>query len=262
MVDVNLAMTWTSWLKATIIPCGIILFVVPFILRAICNPKVKYTDDMKEQIARNYKELGALTKKEKFIILIFAIMLFMWIFSDAIGIPLIVTVSIGVCVFIIAGVLNIKEVFSNYETFSVFIVFGILMSFVNCLTSSGAIDWFTDIVSATTTSSNPKISFLYLSIIYFFAHYFFTGEGARIMALYPSFLAISVALGIDKTTAAMTLAVFSSSSDVLTHYTSPVAMTMFSTGYVTTRKWLICGFATATAMIAIWFVFFVYLNFN
>jgi DASS family divalent anion:Na+ symporter len=256
MEEVNLKVSWISWLNATIIPCGIILLVIPFVLRVICNPKIECIGNIKEQIMKNYEELGALTEKEKFIILMFIIMLFMWIFSNAIGIPAISTALLGICVFIIVGILDIREMLSNYESFNIFIVFGMLMSLINCLMSSGAINWFTDIVSVITANSSPQISFLWLSIIYFFSHYFFTGEGARIIALYSPFLAISLALGIDRTVVAITLAVFSSISDVLTHYTGPVAITMFSTGYATTKKWLTCGFITAIVMLAIWFVYY------
>ena len=255
MNSIDIEMTWLMWVKFTIIPCSIILLLLPFIIRIICNPKVSNLGNIKDLAAKNYTELGKLTEKEKFIILTFGIMLFMWIFSTQIGVPVIVTTLLGVCVFLLLGILDVKEMMSSYSTFNAVFMLGILISYVNCLISLGAISWFSGVISASIGDFDPKISFLILSIVYFFTHYFFTGEGSRIIALYTPFLATGIALGIDKITVAMTLAVFSSMSDVLANYTCTVSLTMFSTGYITAKKWFLCGIIVAFISMIIWFTY-------
>lgn len=259
MTSIDLAMSWTFWFKFMILPCSILLIILPFIVKLIINPKITDLGDIRSQAMKNYNELGPLSEQEKFILLVFGIMLIMWILSDILDIPVMVTTLLGVCLFMFTGILDIKEMMSSYSTFNAVLLLGILISYVNCLSDLGAIRWFTGIISNSIDGFSSNISFLFLSIIYFFAHYFFTGEGARITALYAPFLATGLALGIDKITIAMTLAAFSSMSDVIANYTCPVALTMFSSGYVTAKKWFICGFIFAILEIAIWFsyIFFV-----
>ena len=66
-----------------------------------------------------------------------------------------------------------------------------------------------------------------------------------------TFLGIGISLGIDKVTVAMTFALFSSMSSVLTNYSGPVAIMMFSSGYVPSKKWFACGIVSAGTILAI-----------
>ena len=251
--NIGIQLTWLSWAKYMFIPCLIILLILPFILRILCNPKIKDLGDIKKEAEKNYKDLGALTSKEKFIISVFVGMLILWIFGDSIGVSVMTTTLLGCSIFILSGILDIKEMLSCYSTFSAVMMLGILISYVNCLISFGAIDWFNGLISGTLVGLEKNLAFILLSLIYYFTHYFFSGEGARIIALYVPFLATGVALGVDKIVVVMTLAFFSSASDVLTHYGCPVAITMFSSGYISAKKWVFCGIITALVIMAIWF---------
>ena len=255
MDSIDLSISWIFWFKFMILPCSILLFILPFVVKLILNPKITDLGDIRSQAMKNYNELGPLSEQEKFILIVFGIMLIMWILADVIGVPVMVTTLLGVCLFMFTGILDIKEMMSCYSTFNAVLLLGILISYVNCLSDLGAINWFTSVISNSIGGFSANISFLLLAIIYFFAHYFFTGEGARITALYVPFLATGLALGIDKIIVAMTLAAFSSMSDVIANYTCPVALTMFSSGYVTAKKWVMCGFTFAILSITIWFLY-------
>ena len=91
--------------------------------------------------------------------------------------------------------------------------------------------------------------------MYLFTHYFFSGEGSKIIALYATFLGIGISMGIDRIAVGMSLAVFSSMSSVLTNYSGPVAIMMSSTGYVSSKKWFACGASLAFFIIVIWFAY-------
>ncbi|MDR0942356.1 MAG: anion permease [Holosporales bacterium] len=249
----GVGITWISWLKFTILPCAIILLLLPVIISAIIKPNVKSLETLREQAARNYKQLGSMTKEEKFIAIVFTGMLLMWIFSKYIGVPILVTALIGLCIFLIFGTLDVKDILSNDSAFNSVMIIGLLMSYVNNMTSLGVIDWFTGVTSGFVGSLNKEISFFALAIIYFFAAYFFSGESGKVTALYAPFLATGLTLGVDKTTVAMTLAVFSALPDVLTHYTAPISILMFSSGYVSARKWASTGIALAVIIMLIWF---------
>lgn len=255
MQGIGMAMSWTFWFKFMILPCAVMLLILPFVIRLVINPKISDLGDIKSQAIKNYKELGPITEREKFILIIFGLMFVMWIFADVLNVPVIVTTLLGVCLFMFTGILDIKEMLSCYSTFNAVMLLGILISYVNCLTDLGAISWFTGIISGLTTGFSEITALLILSVIYFFTHYFFTGEGARITALYAPFLTIGLNLGIDKVLVAMTLAAFSALSDVIANYTCPVALTMFSSGYVSARKYFTSGLVAAVFIISIWFAY-------
>ncbi len=255
MANAGIHTTWILWTKYIIIPGITILLAIPFVVRLVCNPKTSELGGIQEQAKKNYKELGALTKNEKFIIVTFALMLLMWVFAEVIHIPVLVTTLLGVCVFYFFGILDIRAILANHSTFSSVIMLGILISYVNCLNSFGVIEWFNQVVSSVIGGYSPKIAFVILSTIYFFAHYFFSGESSRIIALYAAFLGIGISLGLDKIAVAMTLGVFSSMSSVLTNYSGPVAIMMSSTGYVSPKKWFVTGLLSAVSIITIWSVY-------
>ena len=252
MTNSGINTTWLSWTGYAIIPAILLLLIMPFAIRLFSNPQIKDLGNLRATAAKNCKNLGSLTTNEKFIIATFGIMLVMWILSDQIGIPVFVTTLMGVCVFLLFGILDIKDMLSNRSTFNSVIMLGILISFVNCLSSLGVISWFTNIIGSLISGFDSKIAFLALSVIYFFTHYFFTGEGSRIIALYAAFLATGLALDIDKIAVAMTLAVFSSMSSVLTNYSGPVAITMSSAGFVSPKKWSFCGFILSLLIMTVW----------
>ena len=82
MGKIGVNITWLAWMKFMILPCGILLLLLPFIVRLISNPKVKKLDGLREQAMRNSAELGKLTDQEKFVIAVFLGMLTMWVFAD------------------------------------------------------------------------------------------------------------------------------------------------------------------------------------
>ena len=260
MSENNIHMTWLSWTKFAIIPGVIILAVIPFIVRIFCPPKTSDLGDIQAKAKTNYELLGKLVKDEKCIITTFCIMLIMWVFAETIHIPVLVTTLLGLCVFYSLGIVNMKDILSNHGTFNAVITLSIIISYVNCLSAFGAIDWFNKVITNSIGDFSPLIAFWLLSAIYFFAHYFFTGEGSRIIALYSTFLSIGMSLGIDKMSVAMTLAVFSAMSSILTHYSGPVAILMFSTGYVSPKKWLANGTTLALVIMCIWFSYLLVMN--
>jgi DASS family divalent anion:Na+ symporter len=250
---IGIQMNWLAWSKFMIIPGICILLVLPFILRILYRHGVHDLGGLRELAAESYEAMGKLTQQEKCILSIFALMLLMWIFSEIIGIPIIVTVLIGITIFAMLGLLSMKEALSSYSTLNPVIMIGILISYVNCLATSGAIEWFNGLISSELGAFDKGLAFYLLTIIYYFTHYFFSGESSRIIALYVPFLSTGIALGLEPTKLGVTLAFFSAVSDILAHYTCPASITMFSTGYISVGKWIKSGIVVTVIVMTIWF---------
>lgn len=251
----GLNVTWTNWFQYMILPYFIFLVLIPFMLQLICKPKVHNLSALKELAAKNYKELGAITNQEKLIIFVFLGMLILWILSEFLHIPIMTTALIGLCIFIFTGVLNIKDILSNYGTFSSVVLLGLIISLVNCLVDLKVIEWFSGIISNSVCNFDKSIVFIIITGIYYFAQYFFTSESSKIIALYVPFLSAGVAVGIDARVLAITLAAFSSASDVLASHVCPSGLTLYSAGYLSFKKWMSYGLIIAICFLTIWYTY-------
>ena len=255
VVPFGLNFTWMYWFKYMILPYITFLLIVPFILQIICKPNVNDLSKLKVLAAQNYEELGAINNKEKLIIFVFLGMLVFWILSEFLNIPIMTTALIGLCIFIFTGILNIKDILSSYGTFSSVILLGLIISLVNCLIDIKVIDWFSNIISNSVCDFNKTTVFVVLTCVYYFAQYFFTSESSKIMALFIPLLSAGVAVGIDAKVLAITLAAFSSASDVLGSYVCPSALTLYSSGYLTLKQWMYYGIIVAFLFLTIWYTY-------
>ena len=251
----GLNITWITWFQYMIIPYFIFLLLIPFILQFICKPNLHNLSTLKELAAKNYKELGTITNKERLIIFVFLGMLVLWILSAIINLPIMTTALIGLFIFIFTGVLNIKDILSNYGTFSSVVLLGLMISLVNCLIDLKVIEWFSGIISNSVSNFNTNIAFIIITSTYYFAQYFFTCESSKIIALYAPFLGAGIAVGIDAKMLAVTLAGFSSASDVLGSYVCPSALTLYSAGYLSFRKWMYYGIIIALCFLSVWYTY-------
>ena len=251
----GLNVTWMSWFKYLVIPYITFLLLVPFILQLICKTNINNLGKLKVLAAEKYKELGEINNKEKLIILVFLGMLILWIFSEVLNIPIMTTALIGLCIFIFTGVLNIKDILSSYGTFSSVVLLGLIISLVNCLIDLKVIDWFSNIISNSVCNFDKTVVFIILTSIYYFAQYFFTSESSKIIALYAPFLSAGIAVGIDARVLAVTLAGFSSASDILGSYVCPSALTLYSAGYLTLKQWMYYGIIVALCFLSVWYTY-------
>ena len=254
-VSAGIKFTWFSWFKYMVIPYTVIILLIPVVLRYICNPKVDKLGELKQKAKENYDKLGKISNKEKIILLIFLGMLILWILAEYIHIPVLTTTLLGLCILVFLGILNMKDVLLNYNAFNSMMLLGILISLVNCLVSTGVIDWFNTKVSENLVGQSPNASFIVLTAIYYYAQFFFTGESAKIVALYTPFFTTGLALGINPMMLAVTLAAFSSASDFLATYVCPTSLTMSSTGYISLQKWVKCGGIMSIIFLTVWYLY-------
>lgn len=247
--------TWASWITYTIIPSTLILIIIPIVLYYIVPPKVTNLENLQQEASKKIRELGPLTSNEKKTLFTFLFMLVMWILADTIKVNVITTTLIGLCVFIYFEIITVREILSDGSAMSSIITIGILISYAGCLSEYGVVEWLTHKISSVVQLCPNYLKLYAITIMYFFTHYFFSGEGGRIVTLFLPFAVTGLAMGIDKVQLITTLTVFSSFSDLLAHYTAPSSIIMFSTGYITAKKWMATGLILSCVVISIWFVF-------
>jgi DASS family divalent anion:Na+ symporter len=114
--------------------------------------------------------------------------------------------------------------------------------------------WFSNYVVTHVAGANWVVGFIFLSLVYFYSHYFFASNVAHISAMYAPLLIVSIALGTPPELAALTLAFFSNLFGGLTHYGSGPAPILFGAGYVSVVDWWKAGAIASVANILIWVI--------
>ena len=240
-----------NWISFNLIPCLIIIVLKPIDNIFTRSPKINKLSNLSQIAKQKGEELGPLSTKEKIIIWTFLIMLVMWIFTDFFHIEVMTTTLIGLSVFVVTGIIPFDDIISDKKSWSSVITLGVLFSYVTLLPSLGVIDWLNNHIYGFVSGISGPYQFAVLVSAYFFTHYFASGEGTRIIALFPSFYVTGLMLGFDKFVLLMTMAAASTTSNMLMHYTSPMTMVIFSQGYSSITRWTIAGTVMALISLAI-----------
>ncbi|HEY4255296.1 MAG TPA: anion permease, partial [Chlamydiales bacterium] len=122
------------------------------------------------------------------------------------------------------------------------------------LNQLGVTQWFSGAIVSHVHGMNWSVGFLFISLIYFYSHYFFASNVAHIGAMYAPLLVVSIALGTPPVLAALTLAFFSNLFGGLTHYGAGPAPILFGSGYVSIKEWWKVGALCSLVNICIWLV--------
>jgi DASS family divalent anion:Na+ symporter len=245
--------TWMDWLGYAFVPGLILLIICPIILRFLMpTGKVDLEAVRKEAVVKS-KELGSLSSTERKVLIVFGIMLVMWVMADVIGVSVLTTSVLGLCVFVFLDVLKINNILGDHLTIKTFMMMGILISYSNCLFEYGVIEWFNNGMAPFIESFSASSRLYILAIMYYLGHYFFSGEGSYISAINIPFIVAGLSLGIDKPVLIMTLAVLSSYSAVLSPYAGPAMILIHGLGYISTSRWMFLGLVISVVLVFVWF---------
>ncbi|MDE3055244.1 MAG: DASS family sodium-coupled anion symporter [Verrucomicrobiota bacterium] len=243
---------WGGWALAALVPGLLSLAIAPWLIYRLVRPVIRKTPHAREMAKEALRKMGPLTLQEKILLLIFLLMILLWIFGHLIGCSATVTALIGVVLLLSTGVLRWKEILQEGNAWDTFVWFAILITLPRYLTEFGFTHWFSDQIASSLTGPHWIASFLVLSLVYFYAHYFFASNVAHITALFVPFLIVAISVGTPPMLAALSLGFLSNLFGGLTHYGSGPAPILFGTGFVTVREWWKIGALIGLLNIAIW----------
>ena len=191
-------------------------------------------------------------RNEGILLIVFILLLGLWIFGDLLGVHATATAMAGVGTMLVTGVLDWDDVLKERSGWDTLIWFAVLVMMASQLGELGVLDWFSDRVSGVLADGHWLPAFLSLSLIYFYAHYFFASATAHVSAMYAPFLALALAVGTPPLLAALLLAFFSNLFAGLTHYGTAPAPILFGSGNVGIGAWWTLGALISVVNIAIW----------
>lgn len=253
-LDQGVVLTWASWALAALVPGLISLAVVPYLIYRIAPPTIRQTPHAKEMAKERLKEMGPMSSKEWIMVGIFICLIVLWILGSTLNMKATIPAMLGLSVMLVTGILKWKDVLEEQTAWDAFIWFAALVTLATFLNKFGLMGWFSDWVVDHITGLEWVAGFLIISLIYFYAHYFFASNVAHISAMYAPLFIVSIALGTPPELAALVLGFFSSLFGGITHYGSGPAPIFFSSGYMEVREWWKVGFFVSVTNIVIWLV--------
>ena len=246
--------SWGTWAIACIVPGLVSLLVLPVLLYFVYPPTLKDTPEAPKFAREKLKNLGVLSSGEIIMVLVFALLLVLWVFGDKFGIDATSAAIIGLTILLVTGVLQWDDIVSEKRAWNTFIWMAVLIMLSDQLSKLGITGWFGDELQRSVSTLSWQTVFILVSVIYFYAHYFFASMTAHISAMYGTFLVVAINAGAPPMVIALFLGAGSSLSAGLTNFGTGTAPVYFGTNYVTTAEWFRVGFIVSVVNLLIWSV--------
>jgi DASS family divalent anion:Na+ symporter len=107
-------------------------------------------------------------------------------------------------------------------------------------------------VGAALAGYGWATSFVLLSLVYFYSHYFFASNTAHVSSMYGVFLVVALGAGTPPLLAALVLGFFSNLFSSMTHYGTGPAPVLFGSGYVEIGDWWKLGGLISIVNLLVW----------
>ena len=250
--DFGVEITWRGWALAAAAPGLVSLAVVPWVLYKTYPPEIRDTPEAAQIASDRLAEMGKLKQREWIMLTTFTLLLLLWILGGTLGIQTTTAALLGLAVLLVTGVLSWEDLLQQKAAWNTLVWFATLLMMATQLNDLGLIPWFAEAISSLVAGTSWVKSFLILSLIYFYSHYFFASNTAHISSMYAGFLSVAIAVGTPPTLAALVLAFFSNLFSSMTHYGTGPAPVLFGSGYVEMGTWWKLGGLISIINIIIW----------
>jgi DASS family divalent anion:Na+ symporter len=248
----NVDFGWGTWLLGSIVPGLISLLLLPQLLFFLSPPSIREGGEAQEQARNSLKSLGAMNWKEKVMLGVLVILLFLWTTKFLHGMGTTLVAWIAVLMLLISGATTWEDVIKNHRAWDTLIWLGGLLTLANMLLKYGFIEWFVNSLEASVTGYSALTVVIILGICYFYSMYAFSMLTAHIAAMVAPFLAVCLAVGAPPMVAVAIFAYFSCLCGCTTNYSSGPIIIYFGLGYVEAPKWFSTGFLISLYHIMVW----------
>src|SRR5262249_24793648 len=245
-------MTWTMWALAASVPGVVALVAIPYLVYRLAPPVDVDTTAARALAADRLVEMGPLSRGERGMLFVFAVVLALWIGGDWLAISPTTAALAGVALLLLVRVLDWRDIVEEKSGWDVFVWFGGLMMLAGQLEKAGFPKVFAQALANAVHGWTWMWALVLMLVVYLYAHYAFASLVAHVTAMFPAFFATALALGAPPLVAAVAFGVLSDVNAALTHYGTGPAPIVFGAGYVSQPAWWRIGFVVSLAHLAIW----------
>ena len=248
----HIHITWMNWFLAALVPGIVSLIVVPFIIYKIYPPEIKETPDAKSWADNELKDMGHMHRDEKFMIGIFLVALILWVLGSVIDMNATLTAFIALSLLLLTGVLSWSDVLKETGAWNTLIWFSILVMMASQLNELGFIPWLSKTIAGSLGGLSWPVVLVLLILFYFYSHYLFASSTAHVSAMYSALLGVAIATGAPPLFSALMIGFFGNLMASTTHYSSGPAPILYSSGYVSQKRWWLMNAGLAIVYFVIW----------
>jgi DASS family divalent anion:Na+ symporter len=248
----GIEITYARWVIASSVPALLSLVLVPMLIYRVFPPEIKHTPKASEFASEELNRMGRTKWSEWMMLMVFGLVAVLWMTPGYSGLHYATVAMVGICVLLLAGVLDWEDLISERSAWSVFIWYGGLIRMAEALGQTGITKRFAEAAAGLTLGWKWWLALGALLLIYFYAHYAFASITAHATAMYTPFLIVILAAGAPPYLAVLSLAYFSNLGASLTHYGTTPAPIYFGAGYTSQKTWWWVGLLTSILTIAVW----------
>ena len=254
-------LSWGTWALAMLLPGLVALALMPLVIYVLYPPEIKSTPDAAGFARAKLSELGPMSRDEKVLLGVFALLLFLWasvlerLIDPSWAVDPTTAAFIGLGVLLLTGVLSWDDLLKEKSAWDTIVWFSALVMMATYLNKLGLIGWLSKAIETGIGGLGfehwfPACSLLLLAYLY--AHYMFASTTAHITAMFAAFYGAGLALGAPPFLFALLMAAASNIMMTLTHYATGTSPVVFGSGYTTLAEWWRCGFVMSVVLIAVW----------
>ncbi len=248
----GVTISWADWFIACIVPGIVATIVIPYLLYKIYPPELKKTPEAKLLAQKELEKMGAMSKAEKVLLVVFIGALSLWATTSITKFSPAFIALLGVCVMLMTQVLTWDDVLGEKSAWDVMVWMGVLVNMAAYLSKLGLITWFANLVGAQLAGVPWFTTLMILFVVYNYVHYGFASNTAHVVALFSAFSSVAVAAGAPVVVTCILLGVIANTCSTLTHYACGVSPIFFGAGYITQSEWWKIGFVLSVVHFAIW----------
>lgn len=248
----NFQVDWMMWATAAVVPGVISLLFIPYFLYKIYPPEITETPQAKTIARQELAQMGPMTRHEKVLSFVFVMSLLLWATGQWTGLDATIVGMLGVCVMLVAGVLEWQDVLAEKSAWDTMIWMGSTIALAGFLNTLGFIPWFSKSVSASLGGFPWTTTLGLILLLYMYSQYAFAGLSAHVTAMFPALAAVAIAAGAPPTVTVLSMGFVSSLCGCLTHYASGPSPIFFGAGYTELKPWWRIGFLVSLTHMVIW----------
>ncbi len=250
----KLDITWMGWFTAALVPGLIAFLIMPMVSYLLIRPELKPSPEVKNMGSRALAEMGAMSGKEKWLILIFILSMLGWGTGEITKLNA-TTVALGaVSLIFIFKIVDWKDVLHESAAWDTLIWFGAIVSLATGLSDLGFIKWLAAQLSSAFSGWHWLAVFIALGLIYIYIHYAFATATGHTAAVYAPFIATAVAAGAPPMMVAICFGIFTNLMWGLTEYGGGPGPIYFGVGFYERSRFYPLCLVLVTLSVAVMFV--------
>jgi divalent anion:Na+ symporter, DASS family len=243
-----------SWLLASSLPTLTAMVLLPLLLFRLMAPEVTATPDAPVAAKAKLKALGPMSRDERLVAAIFAVMVLLWALSATLSLDSTAVAFAGLGAMLATGVLTTQDLAKEGDVLATFIWFAVLFTLSDQLNQLGFMSFLGERLAARMSGLSPLAAGIVLVTAYVGLHYLFVSQTAHLLALFGVFLGVGVKLGVSAAPLAFLLLFATNFFSALTPQASSANLLFAGSGYLSQGELYRLGFITTAFNLAVYLV--------